>query len=280
MTATAIVGICASACLAQPSPRGLPSHIEPQGHAPIHPLATRDKARFVPFEKIPEYLKRIAAQCRANFDKIRFWEADFDIQDTTFLEQLPPWLKAETRVAWERAGIGKHGLFKEDQGKLHLLANDAGDFRCDVTVTRSRFRDAHTLAEYEDPDASHPFQQKSIVANDDYLHFEPNILDHGPSMFVPSDAKFPQSGRMAFCDPKLLSDGQQWGVVVDPRKFFSRDDGRTFVWDELLRIATAIEGNSIEGIQGQSGRDLIRMERWGTDDYEYALLSLTFFSSR
>lgn len=253
---------------------------------PTHPLETRRNPHNVKPGAIPDRLRSIAVAIRANFGRIRTWTAEFEFQDIALLAGIPESIPKRTGELW-RHSLGRDGrLYRQDNGRVVIHCDFATDLlRSDFRVEKTRYQNSDKLTELPYADSGDLFYQRSIVAADSFWQFEPIIRDQGPSMFVTSEhTGFPQSGRMAFRDARVRSEGQQWGIVIDPRQFFGRG-GPDLIWEELQRLSNAIAIGEMqtaltELLPNRPIDELLRMQEWTHEHQNYVSLMFALVGSR
>ncbi len=194
------------ATFAQPSP---------SRSAPVQSRTDQTNAREpekADQEELAQTLQAIADHIRANYEKIRTWQGRASVPEVTnyWDEKAAEYLKLARP---ELAGLINHFqeygkaevVFYVDTEKNSLYTSFEGkgppEFyygdreRLDMLVAR--------------------FHQRTILTPDRYMHIQPNIGLDGTITKEEGGIT-----RAAIIEPTEKAEGQQWGSIVDPRKFF------------------------------------------------------------
>lgn len=228
----------------------------PEGNIAVEkvPSVITDAPVFIPVEDKIVVLRMMQATGLQNYESLKTWTGTYTFQEEMYLDDAaakpylfhargdkPPVPPLRKKVA---GSVG----FKTDIEHQKLFV----EFQADIPeITEAT---TGNLVDFEATD----YHRQSIIAGDEYLHFQPNI-DHGRFKGVPKSG--PQSGRAAFRDPIDQAQGQLHGYIVDPRQFFDVS-GKPF-WSLAGFLADRLESAS-----GDETGELIEQSisvRWDAD---------------
>ncbi len=184
-----------------------------------------------------ETLDFLAAQAKANYERIRTWKGTYSYKAGERLSgaQVPPHFK--------------NGLPVQNPGPLMQVFDVRMDFAIDM-ASGSVYRDnRYRSMTFHKPDTNEVvdipnvgvIDTRSIVTRDRYIYFWPDqqatyaYLDHLPEARNKRMARRGNMRRM----------GSHFGDMMDPRAFFTFDTGNK-TWANLELIAGALRGKNGE----------------------------------
>jgi len=225
------------------------------------PFAAAEEPRQyvkLPYEACEDMLSFFSSQQRSNFQRIETWQGAYTYDDvhnylgyraaknaSVYGIDDPDSIQA---IAKHVSGSGKFALRPRTN---ELFTTHIAD-STDIQVQRK----SGAQQEIE----SLNYMQRSVVTPEHYLHFQPNVRYAASSTPQAGDV----NGRCAFRDSVAKSERQEWGILVDPCKFFG--DGAPYyktmeAFAETVRKGIRIPGREdLDPIQvfhesvGESGR--------------------------
>ena len=171
-------------------------------------------------------LKLLLAEMRSNFDKIQTWKGEYSFQDKVRMTS-----KMMNDMFGTERQAGASDVLRIEQGTI-LFALDSKENLLYTSFQLKRQEARETGGDFEDvqlPVDRQLFFQKSLISQDDYVSFEPNMQF---SRFLDLPSEEGELTAVAFREATEKSKGLQESVVVDPRFFYGTND-RTFFWNDL-----------------------------------------------
>jgi hypothetical protein len=175
---------------------------------------------YVSVENPIEILKMIAAQSKANYEKIQTWQGEYEIEEIQYIDSI---MGKEVANAYK---IPVSTFYKSTNGYFSFKI----DMKSNSLSINFKTNDYLILDPAKTPIKNIKIpgtEQISIITPEHYLHFLPNVLYGSFTEYESFDPSM--LTRASFREPVVSSQKKNLAEIPDPRSFFVFG-GRT-IWE-------------------------------------------------
>jgi len=220
----------------------------------------------MPETEYAEFLDTAAALTKANYENINSWQGEISIQedDNYYGEKC-----RNLQIDADDPASGSN--------RIRRSVSSSVKFTVDIQNDKLYTALAQPIVKYKALDLDRDIDVKeryspviSIVTSEEYLSYQPN---HTYGYDRKINGKW--AGRKAFRQPVRKVNGEQWGHVRDPRKYFF--NGNRAIWEELQALSNFITNPATDIPEGKTPQISITTEN--IDDHTKTHIKGGFYGS-